>query len=67
MRTVARPPHDDSLVGRGAEPDTTRRSVALASIDSVRVQTADMGKMLIAGTGVAIALLYAVISGVEMK
>lgn len=46
---------DDSLVGRGAEPDTTRRSVALASIDSVRVQDLDMGKVLIVGTGVAIA------------
>jgi hypothetical protein len=45
---------DDSLVGRGAEPDTTRYSVALGSIDSVRVQDFDPGKALIVGTGVAI-------------
>ena len=49
----------DSLVGRAPLPDTTRRSVALASIDSVRVQDVDMGKVVIVGTGVAIAaLLY---------
>lgn len=48
---------DDSLVGRAAEPDTTRHSVALASIDSVRVQELDLGKVLIVGTGVAIAAL----------
>jgi hypothetical protein len=47
----------DSLVGREAQPDTTRRSFALAAIDSVRVQDLDMGKALIVGTGVAIAAL----------
>ncbi len=58
---------DDSLVGRGAELDTTRRSVALASIDSVRIQDLDLGKVLIVGAGVAIAVLLAVASGFEME
>ena len=48
---------EDSLTGRGAEPDTTRYSFALGSIDSVRVQDFDMGKALIVGTGVGIAAL----------
>lgn len=48
---------DDSLVGRGAEPDTTRYSFALGSIDSARVHDFDMGKALIVGTGVGIAAL----------
>lgn len=58
---------DDSLVGRAALPDTTRRSVALASIDSVRAQDFDMGKALIVGTGVGIALLLAVASNFDME
>jgi hypothetical protein len=58
---------DDSLVGRAALPDTTRRSGALASIDSVRAQDFDMGKALIVGTGVAIALLLAVASNFDME
>ena len=58
---------DDSLVGRAALPDTTQRSVALASSDSVRAQDFDMGKALIVGTGVAIALLLAVASSFDME
>lgn len=57
----------DSLLGRGAEPDTTSHSIALASIDSVRIQTVDMGKVLIVGTGVGIALLLAAASGFDME
>jgi hypothetical protein len=57
---------DDSLVGRAALPDTTRQSVALASIDSVRAQDFDMGKALIVGTGVGIALLLAAASSFGM-
>jgi hypothetical protein len=49
----------DSLVGRAPYPDTTRTSVALSAIDSVRVQEADLGKILIVGTGVAMAVVYA--------
>jgi hypothetical protein len=49
----------DSLVGRRPLPDTVRSAVALTTIDSVRVQTTDMGKVLIVGTGVAIALMLA--------
>jgi hypothetical protein len=50
----------DSLVGRAPDPDTTRYTVALSAIDSLRTQTIDMGKALIVGTGVTIAfvLLY---------
>jgi hypothetical protein len=55
----------DSLVGQGPFADTTRRAVALTSIDSLLVQTTDMGKTLIVGTGVAIALLLAYAEGVE--
>jgi hypothetical protein len=33
--------------------------VALSAIDSVRVQEADLGKILIVGTGVAMAVVYA--------
>ena len=53
----------DSLVGRAPYPDTTRSTVALSAIDSLRTQTTDMGKMLIVGTGVAIAVLYAYAKG----
>jgi hypothetical protein len=54
----------DSLVGRAPDPDTTRLTVALSVIDSLRTQTFDMGKALIVGTGVALALLYAYASNV---
>jgi hypothetical protein len=47
----------DSLVGQQVPPDTTRQALALSMIDSVRVQDIDMGKSLIVGTGVAVALL----------
>ena len=49
----------DSLVGQGPYPDTTRRTVALSDIDSLRTQTFDPGKMLIVGTGVAMAVVFA--------
>jgi hypothetical protein len=57
----------DSLVGRRATPDTARSSVALENIDSLRVQTTDLGKTLIVGTGVAIALVFAVAEGLGSK
>jgi hypothetical protein len=53
----------DSLVGRAPHPDTTRTAVALSAIDSLRTQQIDMGKTLIVGTGVALALLYAYAQG----
>ena len=43
---------------------TTRRAVPLSDIDSVRTQATDPGKMLIVGTGVAIAVVFAVTSQV---
>ena len=51
----------DSLVGRAPDPDTTRFTVALSAIDSLRTQTIDFGKALIVGTGatIAVVLLYA--------
>ena len=52
-------PLADSLVGYGPSPDTTRRAVALTTIDSLRVETTDAGKVVIVGTGVAIAMLLA--------
>jgi hypothetical protein len=55
----------DSLVGQEPLPDTTRRAVALTTIDSLRVQTFDMGKALIVGTGVAIAAALAWAQGLE--
>ena len=54
----------DSLVGRAPDPDTTRSTVALSDIDSLRTQTFDIGKALIVGTGVTLALLYAYASNV---
>ena len=57
----------DSLVGRAPLPDTTRRAVALTTIDSLRTQTADAGKALIVGTGVAIVALLAYASGLNFK
>ena len=53
----------DSLVGHDPLPDTTRRAFALTSIDSLRAQTTDMGKTLIVGTGVGLAVLYAYAKG----
>jgi hypothetical protein len=50
-------PLGDSLVGRGPLPDTTRRAVDRTTIDSLRVQTTDVGKAVIVGSGVAIAVL----------
>ena len=47
----------DSLIGLEPLPDTTRRTLGLKSIDSLRVQTIDMGKVVIVGTGVSLALL----------
>jgi hypothetical protein len=57
----------DSLVGLEPLPDSTRHAVALAAIDSVRVQDADLGKMLIVGTGVGLAVLYAFVQGLNFK
>jgi hypothetical protein len=54
----------DSLVGRAPDPDTTQSTVALSAIDSLRTETFDMGKALIVGTGVTLALLYAYASNV---
>jgi hypothetical protein len=45
--------------------DTTQLALALSSIDSVRTQTPDLGKMLILGTGVGIALFYAYVNSPE--
>jgi hypothetical protein len=55
----------DSLVGHRALPDTARAAVALNAIDSVRAQTTDMGKVLIVGTGVALAVLLVYAEGLE--
>jgi hypothetical protein len=49
----------DSVVGLEPLPDSTRHAVALTAIDSLRVQEMDPGKMLIVGTGVGLAVLYA--------
>jgi hypothetical protein len=54
---------NDSLVGEGPLPDTTQWVVALSDIDSVRIWTTDPGKVLIVGTAVAIAVLYAYSGG----
>jgi hypothetical protein len=53
----------DSLVGRAPYPDTTRLTVALSTIDSVRAQVTDLMKTLIVGTGVTMAVLYAYAQG----
>jgi len=55
----------DSLVGQGPLPDTARRIVPLATIDSLRIQTADMGKSLIVGSGVAILLGLAYLQNLQ--
>jgi hypothetical protein len=53
----------DSLVGQAPLPDTTRLTVPLTSIDSLRIQDMDVGKVLIVGTGVAIALVLVYAEG----
>ena len=55
----------DSLVGRAPLPDTSLSAVPVAGIDSIRIQTADPGKTLIVGTGVAIALLLVYLQGLR--
>lgn len=57
----------DSLVGREPLPDGIRRTVALISVDSLRIQATDPGKVLIMGTGVAIAALLAYAQGLNFK
>jgi hypothetical protein len=57
----------DSLVGHAPLPDTTLRTVALSTIDSVRTQTFDLSKTLIVGTGVSIALVLAWAQGLNFK
>jgi hypothetical protein len=55
----------DSLVGRALYPDTTRSAVALSTIDSIRTQQTDLGKTLIVGTAVGMAVLYAYANGLR--
>ena len=55
----------DSLLGREPLPDTTQRAVALTTIDSLRIQTTDVGKAVIVGSGVAIAVLLAYTQGLR--
>jgi len=55
----------DSLVGHRPVPESARVAVARTTIDSIRVQTTDIGKSLIVGTGVAIAVLLAYTQGLE--
>jgi hypothetical protein len=64
---LLRDPHSvgDSLVGHRPLPDTTRRTVALTAIDSLRIQTTDVGKAVIVGTGVALAVLLAYSQGLQ--
>lgn len=54
----------DSLEGQGVLPDTTRRSIATAEIDSIRIQTIDPGKILIVGTGLAVAAAFVIASSI---
>jgi hypothetical protein len=65
--SILRDPHPvgDSLVGRGPSPDTTRRTLLLTKIDSVRTQTPDLGKTLIVGSGLTIVLLLAYLQGLR--
>ena len=60
MQTVG-----DSLVGHQPVPETARVAVARTTIDSIRVQTTDIGKSLIVGTGVALAVLLAYTQGLQ--
>jgi hypothetical protein len=53
----------DSLIGNRPVPESARAAVARTTIDSIRVQSTDVGKLLIVGTGVAIALLLAYSQG----
>jgi hypothetical protein len=55
----------DSLVGRAPAPDTTRLAFSLATVDSVRMEDLDMGKVVIVGTGVLIALVLAYGAGLQ--
>ncbi len=55
----------DSLVGHRPVPESARVAVARTTIDSIRVQTTDIGKSLIVGTGVAIAVLLAYTQGLQ--
>lgn len=55
----------DSLVGHAPWPDTTRQTVALTTIDSLRIQDTDMGKTLIVGTGVAMLVLFTYAQGLR--
>ena len=55
----------DSLVGQAPSPDNTRRTVPLTTIDSLRIQDADMGKVVIVGTGVLIAVALAYAAGFQ--
>ena len=52
---------DDSLVGRLPDPDTTELAFAVSSIDSLRTQSLDAGKMVILGAAVGVAVFYAVV------
>ena len=65
--TLLRDPHrvGDSLVGHGPLPDTTRRTVPLTAIDSLRIQTSDVGKTMIVGSGVAIVVLLVYSQGLQ--
>jgi hypothetical protein len=58
----------DYLVGLAPLPDTTQQTVALAAIDSLRIQATDAGKGVIIGSAVAIAVLLAYSQGLgDMK
>lgn len=57
----------DSLAGHAPLPDTTRRAMAVTTIDSLRAQTTDAGKTLIVGTAVAITVLLAYTQGLNFK
>jgi hypothetical protein len=55
----------DSVVGQAPSPDNTRRTVPLTAIDSLRIQDTDMGKVVIVGTGVLIALTLVYAEGLK--
>jgi hypothetical protein len=55
----------DSLVGRRPLPDTSSQFVSLRTIDSVRIQTTDLGKTFIVGSGVGIMLLLVYLQGLQ--
>ena len=62
---LLRDPHrvGDSLVGHRPLPDT--RTVPLTAIDSLRIQTTDVGKRVIVGSGVALVVLLAYSQGLQ--